>query len=81
MTIKRKQSYDSNKTKNETQHIQGMNQSENVSLSPISFPVSPKSIRPCNWRERGPGDKNGQVSVHLVFLFVPAFLLTNQNNS
>ena len=61
--------------------MQGTNQSENVSLSPISFPVSPKSIRPCNWRERGPGDENGQVSVHLVFLFVPAFLLTNQNNS
>ena len=34
-----KQSYDSNKTKNETQHMQGMNQSENVSLSPLSFPV------------------------------------------
>ena len=81
MTIKRKQNYDSNKTKKETQHIQGMNQSENVSLSPISFPVSPKSIRPCNWRERGPGDENDQVSVSLVFLFVPAFLFTNQNNS
>ena len=39
MTIKRKQSYDSNKTKNETQQMQGMNQSENVSLSPLSFPV------------------------------------------
>ena len=35
MTIKRKQSYDSNKT----QQMQGMNQSENVSLSPLSFPV------------------------------------------
>ena len=69
------------KQKTETQQMQGTNQSENVSLSPISFPVSPKSIRPCNWRERGPGDKNGQVSVNLVFLFVPDFLFTNQNNS